>query len=104
MINPHSTVDALQLLAASGYGLMQRTLSAVLALPRFALWVLLATIVPLLTTLLVALALVGGAIVLFFGGLLHVPAFQAGPILAISIGCLAAAALLNALVTALSRP
>ena len=97
-------IDTLQSIATSGYSLVQRTIPLLLALPRFTLWLLLATVAPLLTRLLIALALLGGAMFLFFGYLLHVPTFQAEPILVISIGCLAAASLLNSLVTALSQP
>lgn len=68
----------------------------------FGLWVLLATLTPLLTTILVAVALLGGLLVLFFDALLHLQSFHAGPILAVSGAAMGLAALLNVLVNRLA--
>jgi len=61
----------------------------------FGFWITLVTITPIATTCLMAFTLLGAAIVLFFGGLLHVPHFHAGPILAVSVLSLGLAAVLN---------
>ena len=69
----------------------------------FGFWITLVTVTPIATTCLMAVTLLGSAVVLFFGGLLQLPQFHAAPILAVSATSLALAALLNGAIVLL-RP
>ena len=69
----------------------------------FGFWITLVTITPIATTCLMAVTLLGAAIVLLFGALLRVPHFHAGPVLAVSVLSLCLAAVLNGAIVLL-RP
>ena len=77
-----------------------RLLSQHLAIGLFRLatsfvWLLLAVVTPIMTTLLTAIALVGIGLVLFFGVLVKAPSFQTSAVLIITAASVCAAALLN---------
>ena len=90
--NPKSTQEISCSLAIGALGI---------SLLRFAtslVWLVLAVVTPIITTLLAGAALVGIGLVLFFHGLLHAPMFQTSTVLAIAALSALVAALLNLLV------
>ena len=80
-----------------------RLLSQLLAIGLFRwtvsfVWLLLIVVTPIMTTLMMAIALIGLGLVLFFGVLVNAPSFQTSTVLTITVASACAAALLNVFV------
>jgi hypothetical protein len=102
IMNSHNSANGLNV-ERRGFLALRAPPTFLLRALLFAIWIALLSVTPILTTCLMVVTLLGLAIVLFFDGLLQLPTFHAGPVLAISAISLGFAALLNCAVAVL-RP